>query len=247
MAHWRYSKIPVAALLAVVAAGTAFAQGQPRSRLTVLDLKLGTPAAAMPALEFMDYACGTNGGPPGMAIGGWSDFARCRPEAVTGLREVYFRYDDELEYVARARRQETQVGRYAGTKVFERAVILGALFDAAGVLRGLRVVSDPRVDAGERKEAAVALSNFWRARYGEENFRCADLPPAEGESALGVQFIKQRCDAVYRNEYRLYVDTDFYRKAGQAEFVPGTRQTTVGQFAAESRFEIYALSVPPAR
>ena len=30
--------------------------------------------------EFVDYACGTNGGPPSLPLTGWSDYKRCRPE-----------------------------------------------------------------------------------------------------------------------------------------------------------------------
>jgi hypothetical protein len=234
------------AAIACAVSVPAAAQGTPRAqRPNVLDLKLGTPADKLPVMEFMDYACGTNGGPPATALEDWTEFKRCRPEA-TGLREVYFRYDDQLEYEARARRQETQIPRYAGTKIFNRSVILGALFDEAGVMRGLRVTSDPRATLDERKES-FALSNFLRARYGEENFRCRDLPPDEGETPLGGQFVKQQCEATYNNEFRIYLDTHFFRKAGQAEFAPGTRELTLGQFESGSRFEIYELSVPRAR
>jgi len=84
---------------AVLAADGAGAQQQPNDRpgrAEVWDLKLGTPADRLPA-DFTDYACGNNGGPPSTPLNGWRDFRRCRPDG-SGLREVYFRYDDELEY-----------------------------------------------------------------------------------------------------------------------------------------------------
>jgi hypothetical protein len=70
------------------------------TRHEVWDIPLGAKIADI-ADDYIDYACGTNGGPPSTALTGFKDFRRCRPEA-SGLREVYFRYDDELEYWAKA-------------------------------------------------------------------------------------------------------------------------------------------------
>ena len=78
-----------------MSAALAESGGRP-TRLEVWDLQLGTPLDKLPD-EFIDYACGTNGGPPSAPLSGWRDVTRCRPE-LSGLREVYFRYDDELEY-----------------------------------------------------------------------------------------------------------------------------------------------------
>ena len=78
------------------------AAAQTPKRATIWDLKLGQPVAAQPLPdEFRGFACGSNGGPPRAQIKGWSDFARCRAEP-DGLHEIYFEYDDELEYIARA-------------------------------------------------------------------------------------------------------------------------------------------------
>src|SRR5262249_48276423 len=74
-------------------AGNVDAQQRP-VRLEIWDLKLGTAAADLPD-EFTDYACGTNGGPPSLALSHWRDFRRCRPEP-SGLREAYFPYDADL-------------------------------------------------------------------------------------------------------------------------------------------------------
>src|SRR4051812_50080552 len=92
--------ILVCCLVGVIAwgAGPTNAQQRP-TRGEVWDLKLGTAVDTLPD-EFTDYACGTNGGPPSVPLRGWSDFRRCRPQP-DGLREVYFRYDDELEYWAK--------------------------------------------------------------------------------------------------------------------------------------------------
>src|SRR5689334_18432340 len=97
------------------------AQQRP-NRLEIWDLKLGMSVADIPD-EFTDYACGNNGGPPSTALAGWKDFKRCRPEP-GGLREVYFRYDDELEYWAKANQFATEIRKFSGTKVFDFPVVL---------------------------------------------------------------------------------------------------------------------------
>ena len=141
-------------------------------RLEIWDLKPGTPIEQLPD-GFVDYACGTNGGPPSTPLTGWKDYRRCRPDA-SGLREVYFRYDDELEYWAKAHRARTLIAQYAGTKVLDFPVILSGLFDAGGTLAGLRIVTDPQANPQDRKQA-YTLSNFFKARYGGDGWGCATL------------------------------------------------------------------------
>jgi len=107
---------PALALLCLMlGAGLARGEDQPR-RADIWSLKLGTPAAALPRDAFIDYACGSNGGPPQQSLAGWADYDKCRGES-NGLREVYFRYDDELEYWAKAHRARTLIAQYSGTKV----------------------------------------------------------------------------------------------------------------------------------
>src|SRR5271169_6623341 len=67
-------------------------------RSTIWDLVLGAPVSAQPPPpQFQAFACGSNGGSPRAPLTGWADFKRCPPEA-DGLHEVYFEYDDEIEY-----------------------------------------------------------------------------------------------------------------------------------------------------
>src|SRR5215467_13716150 len=76
-------------------------RAQDRStRLNVWDIHLDDAASAIPD-GFINYACGTNGGPPSIPLANFTEFKKCRPEG-NGLHEVYFEYDDELEYWARA-------------------------------------------------------------------------------------------------------------------------------------------------
>ena len=95
-----HARLVGATLLTLLAAMSAPRAQERPPRLEVWDLKFGTPVAQLPD-EFVDLACGTNGGPPSVPLAAWSDFRRCRAEP-SGLREVYFRYDDELEYWAKA-------------------------------------------------------------------------------------------------------------------------------------------------
>jgi len=229
----------LAALVLTLVAGGVRAQQQPNdrpARAEVWDLKLGTPADRLPA-DFTDYACGTNGGPPSVPLNGWRDFRRCRADA-EGLREVYFRYDDELEYWAKANNFATEIEKYSGTKVYDFPVVLSARFDEGGVLAGLRIVSDPRDPSRDRDEAYL-LRNFLTARYGRDGWDCVDLAAAEGETPVGRTFIKQRCRKILEGTTAVAeIETHFFRKKGQNQFDPQSGRTTEGQFESLARFEL---------
>ena len=107
----------VLARAAALAAMSPPVLAQVAQRGEVWSLKLGAPIADQPG-DFVDYACGSAGGPPSIPLSGWADFKRCRPEE-SGLREVYFRYDDELEYVARANNSPADIERIL--RPFEQA------------------------------------------------------------------------------------------------------------------------------
>ena len=221
-------------------------------RATVWDLKLGQPVSAQPAPEqFRGFACGSNGGPPRRQLSGWDDFQRCDAEA-NGLREVYFEYDDEYEYIARARDLPREIARWAGTTEGGFAVIVSALFDDGGVLAGIRLVTDPRpdfrndvTDADLRKRtAAHVFGQFMAARFGIEPARdCKAEPPADGEMAVGDVFVKQRCVLVdAKNARRVMVAANFFRKPGQSGVNPQLpTQLTQGQFESSARLEIWSL------
>lgn len=231
------------ASVSATTAGIAQTPVQPRSsRTEVWELKLGTPAALLPS-GFGEYACGTNGGPPSLPLSGWNDFARCRPEP-GGLHEVYFRYDDELEYWAKANDLPEEVERYSGTKVYDFPVVLSALFNDRGILAGLRIVSDPR-DTSRPREEAYALRNFLSARFGRDGWSCADLPAAEGEEPVGGTFIKQDCRKTVDGLALAVMQTRYFRKKGQHQFDPYSNKETEGQFESTVRFEL-TLARPAA-
>ena len=221
-------------LLLCLIVAPAGAQERP-TRSEIWDLKLGTAVNDLPD-DFTDYACGANGGPPSMTLTGWRDFRRCRPEP-DGLREVYFRYDDELEYWAKANMFATEIRKYSGTKVFDFPVVLSARLDERGVLAGIRIVSDPR-DTSRDREEAYLLRNFLNASYGREGWECVDLPPEDGETPVFRTFIKQRCRKTVEGGAVADLQTNYLRKKGQAEIDPQTGRQTEGQFESLVRFEL---------
>ena len=116
-------------------------------------------------------------------------------------------------------------------------VVLSALFDDAGLLRGIRMVSDPRATPTQRRMAhllGVAVID----RYGTDGWTCKDLPPAEGESAVGGVFIKRHCEKALPVR-ALIVETHFLRKPGQHDIDPETREYTQGEFESWTRFELF--------
>jgi hypothetical protein len=229
---WMTTIAVAVVLLLRVACGHA---DEPPRRADIWSLKLGAPAAALPSNDYIDYACGSNGGPPQLPLTGWSDYGKCPPEP-NGLREVYFRYDDELEYWAKAHRARTLIAQYAGTKLFDFPVIVSGLFDEGGALAGLRIVTDPQANPQDRKQA-YTLTNFLKARYGSEGWSCTDASPAPGETPVGNIYINQRCAKLANADMRVVIETKFFRKPGQAEFNISGKLTT-GQFESLTRLEL---------
>jgi hypothetical protein len=210
----------VGALTLGAAAMAAPGDGGKPARLEIWDLKLGTPAAALPSTPLASF----------------QDFRRCRPEP-SGLREVYFRYDDELEYWARANNLALQTEQYSGTKTYGFPITVSALFDEQAILRGIRVVSDPRGDTQNRDEAYL-LRNFLNARFGREGWDCEKLSPEDGETPVSGIFVKERCRKAIDAETAATLMTRHLRKAGQAQFDPRTGRETTGQFESTVRFEL---------
>jgi hypothetical protein len=224
-----------AGALAIVGASGACAQTQSDPG-EIHGLRLGLAAQAMTLDGWGQLACGSDGGPPRQELDAWSDFTKCRPEA-SGLREVAARFDDEDEYVAKALGEPLYAGQQTGTRVAGHPVVLSAQFDDGGILRGIRIVSDPRAKPAERRMAhllGVAVIN----RYGTAGWSCSDFPPADGESAVGGVFIKQRCDKTMPGR-TLTVETHFLRKSGQHDVDPDTHEYTQGEFDSWTRFELF--------
>lgn len=238
---WRAALV----LIALLRVGSAHA-AEP-TRPTVWDLKLGAPAADQPPSDgFKSFACGSDGGPPLQPLSGWRDFAACRADAA-GLHEIAIEYDDEQEYVARARGDLDALPRLAGTSELAFPLIVSARFDQAGILKAIRLVSDPRPDyrpdqgdaeLRSRKDA-YKLSGFLAARFAiDPKQDCVAEPPAPGESPVGQIFVKQRCTK-RDGARRITLETRYLRKAGQSDRDPMLEtRLTRGQFDSFTRLDI---------
>ncbi len=222
------------------------------ARLTVWDLKLGTPVDQMPAwIEFRAYACGSNGGPVLTPLKGWEEFRRCRPDD-KGLYEVYFEYDDEEEFIARAL-EDGRLGRNAGTVDKQFPVVTSALFDANGILQGVRLITDPRPDYKvdnflaflKPREEHYLYGAFITSQFNMVAARdCQRVPLAAGENDIGGQYTKLDCERIDAAQGRRYVvQVRYFRKPGQYERDPVNGTLTEGQFESSTRAEVF-LATP---
>ncbi len=233
---------PPSKLTALAFAAAALALGPTRAeeapaRLEVWDLPLGSLAVELPH-RFVDFACGTRGGPPSRPLPHFSAYATC-PADAGGLHEVYFRYDDEMEYRARALEQPLLIEEFGGTKAYGYPVVASALFTAAGVLSGIRVVTDPRGVVPEVRNDFWTLGTLLRARFGADGWECADLPLQAGEEPIGSFLMKTNCTKVEGGlSYR--VEQRHLRRRGQTYLDGLTLLVVPEAFESITVFEILA-------
>jgi hypothetical protein len=218
----------------------ALAQAQERpKRFSIWEIHLGDAVTAIPD-EYVNYACGTNGGPPSTPLPNFAAFKKCKPDA-DGLYEVYFEYDDELEYQARALDIKPEIKMYAGTTVFEFPIVASVLFDESGRVRGERMVTDPRQQVSRDRLEFWELANFVRQRFGEEDWDCKDLPADDGETATRSQFIKTHCEKTVSGA-RLILEQHLFQKKGM-QFIDRNTGTAQPQaIDSATRFEMYDAS-----
>jgi hypothetical protein len=239
MANNLLRSLALAALLAArLGSGPAQAQ-EPATK--IWDIKLGTPVAALPLDQFVDPACGTNGGPPSRVLGSFADFALCPLDKSTALHEVWFRYDDELEYIARARRSEIMIRLYEANALGGLPIITSLLIDDAGLVQGYRIVNDPRAPANLRIEA-YGLAELFKGMVAP-GLDCMDLPPAEGERPIEDLFVKQVCE-VKTDGQVTRIEARHHYKRGQFLVDPNDNRITENEFESAARLEVFR---PPTR
>jgi len=228
-ARVRSALFSAAALLAISTSAVAQAP-------KIWDVSFGTAVAALPLDQFVDTACGTNGGPPARVLKSFADYAQCTRESTTGLHEVWFRYDDEMEYVARARRSDIMIRQYQANSLAGQPIITSFLIDDGGLVQGYRIVNDPRVEANTRL-AAFGLADLFKGIAGL-GLNCTNLPLAPGERPIDDWYAKEVCEKtadgrVYRVESRRYY------KAGQYAVDPNENRPTENLFESSARIEVY--------
>ena len=199
----------------------------------IWDVPFGTSIAGL-GPDFVEPACGTNGGPPSTPLESFADYATCRAEP-SGLREIWFRYDDVLEFMALAYRNPTAAMQNRQTVVNSFAVIVSFLVDDEGAIRGYRIFTDPAAPERQRYDAHLAGATF-RALLGKD-WTCTDLPKAEGEQPIEGSFVKSRCTIEKANRAAI-LETYFHLKAGQSVVDPATGKDTVNAFASSAQLEV---------
>ena len=203
----------VAVMLVALAVGPAGAAENPLEG-DLRDLRVGMTVAELPAEGYVDLACGSDGHEPGSPLATWSEFARCPPDAAR-LHEVVFAF---------APSPLAALGdRWEGTKVAGHPVMPSLLLDHAGVVQGIRIVTDPDTRLYLHKKAFL-LGIRVMGRYGRDGWTCTEANPGDDRSPIGGMFIDRRCEKTFHDR-RLILETDLYRDVGQEgrEFTNSTR------------------------
>jgi hypothetical protein len=182
-----------------------------------------------------------------MKLSGWSDFRKCTAEG-DGLHEVYFEYDDQAEKRARAT-MNIPAGWGLGTSYDYFPIMASALFDNDGILRGLRIATDPRPE--QRKDTFLRLRPrsehyllelYLLDAFGMTAADCKDLPLGPGNRpvlGMATNRICNRIDEAAKRQY--HIEARFFRRPGERDVDPATGSLTEGQFVSETRAEIRTI------
>ncbi|MBC7738636.1 MAG: hypothetical protein H7245_15790 [Candidatus Saccharibacteria bacterium] len=230
----RAARLLVAVYLSF-ASGGAYGQVLIQPVYSIWDVVLGQSVTQIPEPDISELACGTNGGPPAHTLDQFEDFAQCQPEG-SGLREVTFIYDDEQDYIARALELEYKFLQ-GGTSIFAHPVVVSVLVDPAGLVQGLRIVTDNRISDRERRTAVTLMRNF-KARFHDWALDCRDIPMKHGEQPVGNQFSHEVCTGTSADgRLRIAIEASYLRKKGQTAVNLETQAVNSGYFESQTRFE----------
>lgn len=232
-------------MLYPVAAQPAAPLGQKiQPTFSLWDAKPGMLLSDVPEIEIVETACGTNGGPPSLALRHLADYMTC-PAEPSGLREIHFAYDDEQDYIARAFDAEYEVVQ-GGTSIYAYHIIASMLVDEAGVIQGIRAVTDPDVDVVERRRSVELRANL-KARFAGFGMECVAIPPRPGEKPVGKTFIHERCTgADPATGEHVLIEASYLRKTGQEGLNRETQQVNQGYFESQVRLELLSAGYEPA-
>jgi hypothetical protein len=247
MRRFRAAAFVISLMMAPLAPSLGLAQAQPDltyvPAYTIWDVEFGKPITQIPLSAVALIACGTNGGPPSVPLKDFTEFSKCKAEA-SGLHEVYFTYDDEQDYIARALEEEYRFAQ-GGTSIYAHPVVFTVLVDDKGIARGIRIVTDESASERDRR-VAVRLSDNLKARYSPWSPVCEDIPATDGQLPVGSIFIHQICtgesldgDAVMR------LEATYFRKKGQTSISLETQKVQKNYFQSATRLEVVQLPFQP--
>lgn len=210
---------------------------------TIWDVRFGEPITQIPLDAVALIACGTNGGPPSVPLKDFTEFARC-PAEPSGLHEVFFTYDDEQDYIARALEDEYRFAQ-GGTSIYAHPVIFTVLVDDGGIARGIRIVTDERASERDRR-VAVRLADNLKARYSPWTPVCEDIPASDGQLPVGSIFIHQICTAEdLDGTTTMRLEATYFRKKGQTSISRETQKVQKNYFQSATRLEVVQLPYEP--
>jgi hypothetical protein len=189
--------------------------------------------------EWVDPACGTDGGPPSLVLDRFEDFARCPADVQTGLHEIWFIYDDEWEYIGRAHRDPIEIGRYSANVFFQQPIITSLLVDDAGLVQGYRVVTDPRAPTDVRKNAYM-LYGIFKSMFSGASWRCTDLPRDERERPLEGLYLKVSCEMASDQHFVEVQGRSLLKPGEDVRDVPRFLDQAQTDFESSTRLAVYA-------
>lgn len=194
------------ALAALAVAGPAVQAAEDPAAGDLRDLKVGSEVASLPKEGYVDFRCGAGSKDVGRELGGWADFDQCAP-GPEGFHEVAFSYDEDANPWAAVS------DRFEGTTVAGHPVIPTLLIDDQGVVRGLRIVTNPGNRMYLKKKAYLFYIRVM-GRYGKDGWRCVEKEPEPGYQPVGGMYIDRRCEKRWQDR-DLILETQLYRAPGQ--------------------------------
>lgn len=183
------------------------------------EFRIGMSVSALPEEGYGNFTCAGAGEP--VSLDAWAAYTRC-PADADGLREVAF------EYVATRVEFVKANDKWEGTRVYGHPSVISLLLDDDGVVRKIRIATDPSAKRYMRKKAFL-LGERSKYRFSPTTWRCEELAPAADEEPVGGVFYKERC--VNRFDDRVVkLEIDLYHKRDQpaGSYVNATRIEIAG-------------------
>lgn len=207
-------------------------------------LGIGQKASELTTEGYDSFACGSNGGVPLKALGGWTDFMECAPDE-NGLREVAVEFGVRTERESQLFRdqynEELWIQQFGGTRIANFPVVMSLLFDENGVSRAFRAVTDARAPIEDRGRSYLLRFRVY-AHYGSGDWDCIRYDPRNGHTPVGRTYVDEVCKKDVDGK-SVRVESHVFRKAGQTG-VDSTGKFEQGQFESLTRWDVWDASYP---
>lgn len=204
----RISLFALASLALVASPVAATVEGK-----DIRDLIIGSKVSDFPQEGYVELFCTAA---PKQQLDNWEGYSTC-PANAAGQHEVSFQFDKSADALSQAN------DRSQGTKIGGHPVLISILVSAKQTLDGINIETDPNVRLFLKKKAFLMGLQI-RERYGVDGWACVDKPQAEGEEAVGGEFINEHCTKTTPTRRYVY-DRVLLQRKGKAlkDFVSATR------------------------